>query len=290
MGKKEAPPPSKPSTTPASSTPANAPAAKCPEDCTKKVCTPKEVSETVSETISGAPAAYSAWNGTYGWSSKFRVEPSRSPCGVKVIMKLKVTGTVTDAQKAAWKSACEGKWSGKVKLKCPDPACTEACPGGYPVTVEIQWVDSGEHYTITANAAAATEGGRSGIGGTTSMTGWGVGDTTDVTHEFGHMLGNPEEYFTTDGTDYTAGGTKDGFRDADGGIMNNPSKDPKPNNFDAIKKAAASAMGSTCTVEAAGSAGATTTTTTYTVKEGDNLSKIGAKYGVSANAIYEANR
>ena len=29
---------------------------------------------------------------------------------------------------------------------------------------------------------------------------------------------------------------------------------------------------------------------TYTVEAGDNLSKIGAKYGLSWNAIYEANR
>lgn len=29
---------------------------------------------------------------------------------------------------------------------------------------------------------------------------------------------------------------------------------------------------------------------TYTVQSGDNLSKIGAKYGVSWNAIFEANR
>ena len=29
---------------------------------------------------------------------------------------------------------------------------------------------------------------------------------------------------------------------------------------------------------------------TYTVEAGDNLSKIGAKYGISWNAIYEANR
>jgi len=29
---------------------------------------------------------------------------------------------------------------------------------------------------------------------------------------------------------------------------------------------------------------------TYTVQSGDNLTKIGAKYGISWNAIYEANR
>ena len=222
----------------------------CAEDCTKKAFAPKEVNQSISETISNAPAPYEAWNGTYGWQSKFTVEARRSPCEVKVIVKLKVNGSVTDEQKSAWKSACEGKWGGKFKLVCPDAACTAACPSGYPIKIEIKWVDSGQHFTITANTPAANEGGRSGIGGTTSMTGWGVNDTTDVTHEFGHMLGCPEEYFSTDGIDYTAGGTKNGFRDADGGIMNNPSNNPKAANYKLIKEAAAEAMGLTCTVEA----------------------------------------
>jgi len=37
-------------------------------------------------------------------------------------------------------------------------------------------------------------------------------------------------------------------------------------------------------------AGAEVGAHTYTVEAGDNLSKIGAKYGISWNAIYEANR
>lgn len=120
------------------------------------------------------------------------------------------------------------------------------------MAVELLFVDSGEHYTVTANTLGATEGGRAGRGGTTSMTGWGVNDTVDVSHEFGHMLGNPEEYFTTDGTDYTYGGTKRGFRDADGGIMNNPSNNPLPRNYRLICRQAQQVMGSgaTCTVQA----------------------------------------
>lgn len=245
----ETPTPPPPSATPNGSQPAGGTTQPCPEDCTKRVFPPREVNTSVSETISNAPAPYTAWNGTYSWSSKFTVEPDRAGCSVKVIVKIKVTGTITDAQKAAWKSAVEGKWSGKVKLVCPDPACAAACPGGYTVNVELRYVTSGEHYEVTANTPAATEGGRAGIGGTTSMTGWGVNDTTDITHEFGHMLGNPEEYFTTDGTDYTAGGTKQGFRDAGGGIMNNPSGDPTTANYELIRTNAAAAMGLSCTTQ-----------------------------------------
>ncbi len=251
MSSSDAPTPKKPSSTANAGSSTGSSKQPCPEDCTKKEFSPKEVSVSVSETISNAPATYAAWNGTYSWSSKFTVEPDRANCRVKVVVKIKVSGTITDPQKAAWKSAIEGKWSGKVKLKCPDPACEKACPSGYAVKVELKYVDSGQHYTVTANQPAATEGGRAGIGGTTSMTGWGVGDTTDITHEFGHMLGCPEEYFTTDGHDYTEGGTKAGFRDPGGGIMNNPSGNPTKANYELVRKNAASAMGLTCTTETA---------------------------------------
>jgi len=79
-----------------------------------------------------------------------------------------------------------------------------------------------------------------------------MNDTVDVTHEFGHMLGNPEEYFTTDGVDYSEGGTKQPFRDPSGGIMNNPANNPLPRNYDPIKAAAQSAMGgSSCSTRTA---------------------------------------
>ena len=241
--------PTPPSSGSGANAPTNGTVQNCPLDCTQKVFPPKEFSQTVNETISNAPATYSAWNGTYSWQSKFTLEASRASCSVKAIVKIKVSGTITDAQKSAWKSTIEGKWNGKAKLVCPDPSCTAACPGGYPITIEVRFVDSGEHYTVTANQPTSTEGGRSGLGGTTSMTGWGVNDTIDITHEFGHMLGNPEEYFTTNGVDYTAGGTKSGFRDPDGGIMNNPAKDPKPSNYELIRQQAAAAMCVSCTTQ-----------------------------------------
>ena len=223
----------------------------CP--CATKVFPLREVSQSVTETISNAPSTprdLTAWNGTYSWDSKFTLTASRADCSVTVTIKIKVIGTITDAQKAAWKTAIESKWSNKVKLVCPDPACTTACPGGYGVAVVLEYVSSGQHYEVTANTPGASEGGRAGLGGTTSMTGWGVNDLVDITHEFGHMLGSPEEYFTTDGVDYTEGGTKAGFRDPGGGVMNNPAGDPLPRNYILIQQQAAAAMGVSCTTQA----------------------------------------
>jgi len=205
----------------------------------------KDVNKRVTETITnGNPAS---WNGTYAWDSKFHVAVDKSKCTVTVTVKLKVTGTITSAQKTKWKNAIESKWNNKVRFCCT--GCN--CPKGLTVTIAVKFVDSGEDYTVVAQTPGATAGGRSGLGGTTSMTGWGVNDTVDVTHEFGHMLGNPEEYFTTDGHDYSEGGTKQPFRDPSGGIMNNPANNPLPRNYDPIKTAAESAMGSSCSTRAA---------------------------------------
>ena len=75
------------------------------------------------------------------------------------------------------------------------------------------------------------------------MTGWGTADTVDVTHEFGHMLGNTDEYFTTNGVDFTQGGARRGFRDPGGGVMNNPSENPEPRHYEAVRTEVASLLG-----------------------------------------------
>ena len=231
---------------PAAGPGANAPAGAAPA-CPAPA--PREVSHQVTETISNASAGNEHWNGTYQWDSKFTLAVDPANCTVTATVKVKVNGTATDAQKQAWKNAIETKWNNKVKLDCPGRACKAACPNGFAVKVELKYVDSGEHYPIDAQDPGAGGGGVEGLGGTTSMQGWGKNDTVDITHEFGHMLGNPEEYFTTDGHDYTDGGTVDGFRDPHGGIMNNPDNDPLPRNYESIRKEASSMLGDNCTTQ-----------------------------------------
>jgi hypothetical protein len=114
----------------------------------------------------------------------------------------------------------------------------------YPIRIVVAWMDKAgdAHYTVTANAADATEGDRAGVGGTTSMTGWGTADTQDMTHEFGHMLGCPEEYFTTNGVNYLKPGGQ-GFRDEGGGVMNNPAGPALARNFETIRLEATTLRG-----------------------------------------------
>ncbi len=194
-----------------------------------------EVDQRASETISNAPAGYARWNGTFGWQSRFQLSFDLNTNVVTVVMRL--YSTATEAVRTAWESAIESRWSRRFGLRESDDR--GVVRQTYPIAVDLQWVSeaASAHYTIAPQAAGATRGGRYGLSGTTSMTDWGSADTTDITHEFGHMLGNAEEYFTTNGTDYTAGGTRRGYRDAGGGIMNNPAENPELRHYEAVRAA-----------------------------------------------------
>jgi hypothetical protein len=212
----------------------------------------KEVDRKIRETISHAPAAFAKWNGTFEWQAKWKLRLDlRAEIGqLEVVVRLHTTADPEVMQ--GWQDAILDKWSNNFAFGVLRDKPVDLPGGGhdefeelYPIRIRIEWVNdaSKAHYTITPNAAGATEDGRAGVGGTTSMVGWGVADTQDITHEFGHMLGCPEEYFTTNGVDYSAGGTKQGFRDAGGAIMNNPAADPVARNFDVIREEAAKLRG-----------------------------------------------
>ena len=212
----------------------------------------REVNRRITETISHAPAAYTAWDGTYSWRAKWQLKLDlRAELGELAVV-VRLHSTATAAQKRAWARAIRRKWSDKfafvVLRETPvviSPGVTDDIEEMYPIRIKIQWVRQPRHahYEITANAPGADEEGRAGLGGTTSMTGWGTADTVDVTHEFGHILGCPEEYFTTNGVDYTYGGRRQGFRDRRGGVMNNPAGPALARNFNVIRSEAARLRG-----------------------------------------------
>jgi hypothetical protein len=203
----------------------------------------KEVDREIEETISHAPAAFSAWEGTYRWHAKWRLKLDMRDETKELNVKVRLYSTASSSTKRKWSRAIRRKWSGKFGFQVD--AADDRAEEIYPINVEIEWVrdPADAHYTIAANAVGATEGGRSGLGGTTSMTGWGEADTTDVTHEFGHILGCPEEYFTTNGVDYSRGGRRQGFRDPGAGVMNNPEGPALARNFSTIKREAAKLRG-----------------------------------------------
>ena len=198
-----------------------------------------ETNQSVTETISNAPAQYNDWNKSFTWSSKFQVVYDPGTERATIVSRLFSTAAATIKQ--GWETAIEDRWGkGQFEIEI----WQDCLPKVVPVDVDVQWVTDAAkaHYTITANAPGTKLDGREGNGGTAGMTVWGETDRTDITHEYGHMLGNPEEYFTTNGTDYTHGGADQGFRDTGRGIMNNPSESPEPRHYAMVREAFISMM------------------------------------------------
>jgi hypothetical protein len=184
----------------------------------------QEIDQARTETISNAPAGSEAWNGTYGWRARFLLTADEARCGVTATIRVRLIGAITAAQQAAWEAAVEAAWNNRFKL-CGDCWC--CCPDGAAIVCDIQFVTSGEHQVVNVGAT------------TTNMGNWGANDTVDVSHEFGHMLGALDEYFTVNGTNWGAG------RQPTGAIMNNPANPPAARHYETVRAAAAALLGRT---------------------------------------------
>jgi len=193
-----------------------------------------EVNDHKTETISNAPDA--RWNNTFGWDSRFQVVYDGNTKRATIVSRLYCD--VDDAVKTGWKNAIESRWgNGQFQLEV-----WEACkPNIVPIDVSVQWVTQPmlAHYVIhpVRPGDPPIPDKTMGEGGTADMTTWSTTNYSDVPHEYGHMLGNPEEYFTTNGIDYTYGRTKSGYRDRGGGIMNNPTEAPSARHYNLVRDA-----------------------------------------------------
>ncbi len=127
----------------------------------------QEVSFSVSECI-------------YGWTAAFRQQGTHVTARIRLNPDSDVSASLFDTVKDRWKRGIENKWSYRFAC-CRRPGCSEACV----LTFEVQWVTSNQHLTVRVKKG----GGRSNLGL------WHTDDSGDVaSHEFGHLLGHPDEY------------------------------------------------------------------------------------------------
>jgi hypothetical protein len=182
-----------------------------------------EFDEARTETISNAPAGSEAWNGTYSWHTRFLLGIDESLCWATVTIRVRLVGAITPVQRAAWETAIEAAWNNRFKL-CA--GCWCCCPDGIAIVCDIQFVTSAEHQVVNVGTT------------TTNMGNWGASDTVDISHEFGHMLGALDEYFTVNGTNWGLG------RQPTGAVMNNPANPPAARHYETVRAAATSLLSS----------------------------------------------
>jgi hypothetical protein len=116
----------------------------------------------------------------FGWTAAFLQEGTHITARIQLNADSDVSASLLDEVKDRWKRGIEQKWSYRFAC-CMRPGCTSPCA----LTFEVQWTSTNPHRIVRVKRG----GGRSNLGL------WHTDDSGDVaSHEFGHLLGHPDEY------------------------------------------------------------------------------------------------
>jgi hypothetical protein len=127
----------------------------------------QEVSFNVSECI-------------FGWTAAFSQQGTNITARIQLNLDADVSSSLLDEVMQRWKQGIEDKWSYRFAC-CGRPGCTSPCA----LTFLVEWVTDHPHLQVRVKKG----GGRSNLGL------WHTDDSGDVaSHEFGHLLGHPDEY------------------------------------------------------------------------------------------------
>lgn len=136
-------------------------------DFSRGVAAAQEVSFQVSECI-------------FGWTAAFRQQGAHITARIKLNPDSDVSASLLDEVKDRWKRGIEDKWSYRFAC-CQRPGCTSPCA----LTFEVQWSAQTPHLVVRVKRGS----------GRSNLSLWHTDDSGDVaSHEFGHLLGHPDEY------------------------------------------------------------------------------------------------
>jgi hypothetical protein len=151
----------------------------------------------------------------FGWTAAYRiVETDKEGCSLRIIVRIRldpdddVTAEEIANLRTIWEPGIEGRWSNRFMIGRLRGSC--AC-ASYPVTFDVRFVDEGEHHTVRVRRGPARS----------NMTTWDTDDTENTAaHEFGHMLGFPDEYADEDCPDRLVAADDSVMRFNTGSVMN----------------------------------------------------------------------
>lgn len=149
----------------------------------------------------------------FQWTVRFKMTEAPTELVIKVYLKTSTTGAVTADYKKLWPAQIGSAWS-KAVLEVPEPS------GGMKrlsIRFELEWCDpafTGDAYEVDVHQPPALAAQKDYVKqgsnwvkqdksatvgtavGTPHMGQWGADDRVAVVHEFGHMIGCPDEYYT----------------------------------------------------------------------------------------------
>lgn len=109
----------------------------------------------------------------FGWTAAFVQQGTNISARIQLNPDSDVSAVLLDEVKNRWKRGIEDKWS--YRFGC----------GSCALTFQVEWTSSNPHLQVRVKKGS----GRSNLGL------WHTDDSGDVaSHEFGHLLGHPDEY------------------------------------------------------------------------------------------------
>jgi hypothetical protein len=135
---------------------------------------------------SGTEVTKSITECIYAWTARYLQEGTHIVVRIQLVKDANVSQTELDAAQDRWTKGIQEKW-GYHFACCAEVGATRAsdCSKPCELTFEVQWVSSGAHHVVAVHRGPARS----------NMLNWYHDDSGDVAaHEFGHMLGNADEY------------------------------------------------------------------------------------------------
>lgn len=116
----------------------------------------------------------------YGWTAAFLQRGTTITVRIRLMPDDDVPDELMAELRERWRDGIERKWSDHFGC-CTPPGCTDPSA----LRFRVEWVDAGEHHEVRV---------RNGPG-RSNMSLWHTTDEGFVaSHEFGHMIGHPDEY------------------------------------------------------------------------------------------------
>ena len=113
---------------------------------------------------------------TFGWTAAFVQQGTNISARIRLNADADVSAALLSEVKGRWKRGIEDKWS--YHFGCASCA----------LTFQVIWTDSNPHLTVRVKKGS----------GRSNLSLWHTDDSGDVaSHEFGHLLGHPDEYAET---------------------------------------------------------------------------------------------
>jgi len=114
----------------------------------------------------------------YGWTARYDQAGTQITMRIQLNPDAGITNQTVVALQTTWRNGILATWSNRFECRAGNGA-------RQPITFDVQWVGSNAHHVVRIQQGPA----RSNMGL------WDTNDTGDVAaHEFGHMLGHPDEY------------------------------------------------------------------------------------------------